>query len=35
MREGDVAALRAVAERLELDLPLEGFDLAVGKGEAT
>ena len=31
-REGDLAALRAVADRLGLAVPLEGLDLATGKG---
>ena len=34
-REGDVAALRAVADRLGLAVPLEGFAPATGKGRAT
>ncbi len=34
-REGDVAALRAVADRLGLAVPLEGLDPAAGKGRAT
>ncbi len=29
-REGDLAALRAVADRLGLEVPLEGFGLPVG-----
>ena len=33
-REGDVEALRAVADRLGLDVPLEGLDPAAGKGRA-
>ena len=31
-RDGDVAALRAVADRLGLDVPLDGLDPAAGKG---
>ena len=30
--EGDLAALRAVADRLGLAVPLEGLDPATGKG---
>ena len=33
-REGDVTALRAVAERLGLDVPLEGLDPSTGTGDA-
>lgn len=33
-REGDVAALRAVADRLGLEVPLEGLDPATGEGRA-
>ncbi len=33
-REGDLAALRAVADRLGLEVPLEGLDPAAGKGRA-
>ena len=33
-RDGDVAALRAVAERLGLKVDLEGLDPAAGKEEA-
>jgi hypothetical protein len=33
-REGDLAALRAVADRLGLAVPLEGLDPATGKGRA-
>ena len=33
-REGDLAALRALADRLGLAVPLEGLDLATGKGRA-
>ena len=32
-REGDVAALRAVADRLGLEVPLEGLNLAAGTGK--
>ncbi len=32
--EGDVTALKAIADRLGLDVPLEGLDPAVGKGRA-
>jgi hypothetical protein len=31
-REGDIAALRAVADRLGLEVPLEGLGLSAGKG---
>ena len=34
-REGDLAALRAVADRLDLAVPLEGLDPATGKDKAT
>jgi hypothetical protein len=34
-REGDVAALQAVAARLELDAPLEGLGLAAGQGRVS
>ncbi|MDP9373891.1 MAG: hypothetical protein M3Q65_15835 [Chloroflexota bacterium] len=34
-REGDLAALRAVADRLGLEMPLEGLDPATGKDKAT
>ncbi len=34
-REGNLAALRAVADRLGLEVPLEGLDPATGKGRAT
>lgn len=34
-REGDLAALRAVADRLGLAVPLEGLDPATGKDKAT
>ncbi len=33
-REGDLAALRALADRLGLEVPLEGLDPATGKGGA-
>ena len=33
-REGDLAALRALADRLGLEVPLEGLDPATGKGRA-
>jgi hypothetical protein len=33
-REGDLAALRAVADRLGLAVSLEGLDPAAGKGRA-
>ena len=33
-REGDLAALRALADRLGLAVPLEGLDPAAGKGRA-
>jgi hypothetical protein len=33
-RDGDVAALRMVADRLGLKVDLEGFDPAAGKEEA-
>jgi hypothetical protein len=33
-REGDVAALHAIADRLRLDVPLEGLDSSAGKGRA-
>ncbi len=33
-REGDLAALRAVADRLGLEVRLEGLDPATGKGRA-
>ena len=33
-REGGVAALRALAVRLGLEVPLEGLDPATGKGRA-
>ena len=33
-RDGDVAALRALADRLGLEVPLEGLDPAAGKGRA-
>ena len=33
-REGDMAALRAVADRLGLEVPLDGLDLSAGKGRA-
>ncbi len=33
-REGDVAALQAIAERLGLEVPLEGLGLPVGEGRA-
>ena len=33
-RDGDVVALRAVADRLGLEVPLEGLDLSAGKGRA-
>ena len=33
-RAGDLAALRAVANRLGLAVPLEGLDPAAGKGRA-
>ena len=33
-REGDLAALRALADRLGLAVPLEGLDPATGKGRA-
>jgi hypothetical protein len=33
-REGDVEALRAVADRLGLEVPLEGLDPSAGKGRA-
>ena len=32
-REGDVAALQAVAERLGLDVPLDGLDPSAGEGK--
>jgi hypothetical protein len=31
-REGDVAALKAIADRLRLDVPLEGLGLQVREG---
>ena len=34
-REGDLAALRAVADRLGLEVLLEGLDPATGRGRAT
>ena len=34
-REGDLAALRAVADHLGLAVPLEGLDPATGKDKAT
>jgi hypothetical protein len=33
-REGDVAALRAIADRLGLEVPLDGLDPAAGRGRA-
>jgi hypothetical protein len=34
-REGDVAALRAVVERLGLNVDLDGLDPAAGKGRTS